>query len=498
MMTNKAPLLEVRGLTKRFPGVTALSNVSFDLRAGEVHSLVGENGAGKSTLLSCINGLQIPSEGDIYLDGNITVIRSPAEAISRRLSMVHQELVLCANMTVAENIYLGREPTRKGGLNDKARMNSDARALLARLQVKIDPEQKLGSLSLNEQQIVEICRALAADPKVIVFDEPTASLNDDQVRHLLDIIIDLKKRGIAVIYVSHRLAEVLEISDRITILRDGQLVSTEPAQGMTEDRLVSLMVGREYKSIATAHRDRSFGKTVLKADAISHKNLFKDVSFEVREGEILGIAGLLGCQREAVIRSIFGVRPIDSGSLTIYEKPCHFRTPRDAIDAGVAFMAADRKHEGLVLGMAVADNLGLVILDHIKTFGFLQKRSLTSMTTQMVKLLAIKVSTLTQRVSQLSGGNQQKIVIGKWIARKSDVIIAEDPTRGVDVGATAEIWRSIQSLADEKRAVIVLTTELEEMTQVCDRIIVMGRGRVTGSFERKDFSTEEIARCFFA
>lgn len=498
MVTGQIPLLEVRGLTKHFPGVIALSNVSFDLRAGEVHSLVGENGAGKSTLLSCINGLQAPSEGAIYLDGDIAVIKSPAEAIARRLSMVHQELVLCANMTVAENIFLGREPTRKGGLNDKTRMNSDARTLLARLQVAIDPEQKLGSLSLNEQQIVEICRALAADPKVIVFDEPTASLNDDQVRHLLDIIIDLKEHGIAVVYVSHRLAEVLEISDRITILRDGQVVSTEPALGMSEDRLVSLMVGREYKSSAMAHQDRPLSKTVLKAEAISHKNLFQDVNFEVREGEILGIAGLLGCQREAVVRSIFGVRPIDSGSLTIHGKPCHFRAPRDAIDAGVAFMAADRKHEGLVLGMAVADNLGLAILDRIKTLGFLRKRALASTTAQMIKLLAIKVSTMTQRVSQLSGGNQQKIVIGKWIARKSDVIIAEDPTRGVDVGAKVEIWRNIQSLAEEKRAVIVLTTELEEMIQVCDRIIVMGRGRVTGSFERKDFSTEEIARCFFA
>lgn len=495
-MTQPTALLEVKNISKVFPGVLALNDVTLDLRAGEVHSLVGENGAGKSTLLSCINGLQKPTSGQIYVDGQIAEFNRPVDAIGRRLSMVHQELVLCPNLTVAENIYLGREPTGRGGLKDTARLEKDARELLAQLRVPIDPARNLGLLSLNEQQIVEICRALAADPKVIVFDEPTASLNDDQVEHLLGIINDLRARGLGIIYVSHRLNEVLDISDRITVLRDGQIVATEAAAKLDQAKLVSLMVGRERKPGENAYSQRKLGEIVLDAQEIGNTH-FKDVSFSLRKGEILGIAGLLGCQREAVVRSIFGAQKIDTGTLIIHGREQRFRSPHDAIKHGIAFMAADRKQEGLVLNMTVADNISLTILDRVKSFGFLRRRSVAEITRNMIELLAIKVSGFTQRVSQLSGGNQQKVVIGKWIARKSDIIIAEDPTRGVDVGAKFEIWRAIQSLADEGRSVILLTTELEEMMAACDRIIVMGRGRVTGSFQRKDFSAEAIAHRFF-
>ncbi len=497
-MTASGPLLEVRGITKRFPGVTALSDVSFDLRAGEVHSLVGENGAGKSTLLSCINGLQMPSEGAIYLHGRKVVFTNPADAIRQRLSMVHQELVLCPNLTVAENIYLGREPSRRGGRSDRARMLRDAKALLSEIQVEIDPDRELGSLSLNEQQIVEICRALAANPKVIVFDEPTASLNDDQVEHLLEIIRGLKARGLGIVYVSHRLSEVLAISDRVTVLRDGRVVATEAAKDLDVSRLVALMVGREHKPGESSYHARELGPVVLEARSISQGDRFKDVSFTLRRGEILGIAGLLGCQREAVVRAVFGAEPIESGTLLVEGKERDFRSPHDAIDAGIAFMAADRKREGLVLSMGMADNISLTLLDRLGRLGFLQRRVLSKVTRETIESLSIKASSLTQRVSQLSGGNQQKVVIGKWIARKSNIILAEDPTRGVDVGAKFEIWRAIQSLAEEGRGVILLTTELEEMMLACDRIIVMGRGRVTGSFEREAFSAEAIAHCFFA
>ncbi len=495
-MTETSPLLEVKNLSKRFPGVLALNNVSFDLRAGEVHSLVGENGAGKSTLLSCINGLQKPSEGQIYLSGQKTEFNNPVDAIRERLSMVHQELVLCPNLTVAENIFLGREPKRRGGLKDVVRLENDARKLLDRLRVPIDPSRKLGLLSLNEQQIVEICRALAADPKVIVFDEPSASLNDDQVTHLLQIIHDLKAQGLGIIYVSHRLKEVLDISDRITVLRDGQIVATETAENLNERRLVSLMVGRESKPGESTYSHRDLGEVVLDAQQIGNQQ-FQDISFSLHKGEILGIAGLLGCQREAVIRALFGAQKIDSGKLVIHGREQRFRSPHDAIENGVALMAADRKQDGLVLSMTVEDNISLPILDRIRSFGFLRRRSLTEVTREMIELLAIKVSGFAQKISQLSGGNQQKVVIGKWIARKSDIIIAEDPTRGVDVGAKFEIWRAIQSLADEGRSVILLTTELEEMMMVCDRIVVMARGRITGSFQRDEFSAEAIAHRFF-
>ena len=497
-MTAEHPLLDVRKITKIFPGVTALSDVSFDLRAGEVHSLVGENGAGKSTLLACMNGLQKLSRGAIYLKGQKVEFNNPVDAIGNRLSMVHQELVLCPNLTVAENIYLGREPTGRAGVKDRVRLEAAARALLDQLRVKIDPAVELGSLSLNEQQIVEICRALAADPEVIVFDEPSASLNDDQVDHLLEIIQDLKTQGLGIVYVSHRLNEVLEISDRITVLRDGKVVATEPAADMDEVRLVSLMVGREHKPGQSAYAERRLGEVVLEARKISRGAEFHDVSFALRKGEILGIAGLLGCQREAVIRALFGAQALDSGTLVVHGEEQRFRSPHDAIECGIAFMAADRKHEGLVLNMNVSDNVSLTILDRIQSLGFLRHLSLADTTRGLIDLLAIKVSSLTQSVSQLSGGNQQKIVIGKWIARKSDIIIAEDPTRGVDVGAKFEIWRAIQSLAREGRSVILLTTELEEMMMACDRIIVMGRGRITGEFDRPDFSAEAIAHRFFA
>lgn len=495
-MIQAAPLLEVKNISKVFPGVLALDDVTFDLQAGEVHSLIGENGAGKSTLLSCINGLQKPTKGKIYVDGRIAEFNNPVDAIRQRLSMVHQELVLCPNLTVAENIYLGREPSGPGGLKDTARLEKDAAELLSQLRVPIDPSHKLGLLSLNEQQIVEICRALAADPKVIVFDEPTASLNDDQVEHLLGIIRDLKKRGLGIVYVSHRLNEVLEISDRITVLRDGQVIATEAAKGLNKGQLVSLMVGRKRKPGESAYSQRELGDIVLDAQQIGNTH-FKDVSFSLRKGEILGIAGLLGCQREAVVRSLFGAQKIDTGKLIIHGRERQFRSPHDAIENGIAFMPADRKQEGLVLNMTVADNISLTILDRVRSLGFLQRRSVIETTRKMIDLLAIKVSGLTQRVSQLSGGNQQKVVIGKWIARTSDIIIAEDPTRGVDVGAKFEIWRAIQTLADEGRSVILLTTELEEMMAACDRIIVMGRGRVTGTFQREDFSAEAIAHRFF-
>jgi len=495
-MTQAAPLLEVKNLSKTFPGVLALNDVSFDLHAGEVHSLIGENGAGKSTLLSCINGLQKPTSGKIYVDGRLTDFNSPVDAIGQRLSMVHQELVLCPNLTVAENIFLGREPTGPAGLKDTIRLERDARDLLAQLRVPIDPARKLGRLSLNEQQVVEICRALAADPKVIVLDEPTASLNDDQVEHLLGIIHDLRERGLGIVYVSHRLNEVLDISDRITVLRDGQVVATETAKGVDQAHLVSLMVGRERKPGENVYARRDLGEIVLDAQQIGNSH-FQDVSFSLHKGEILGIAGLLGCQREAVVRSLFGAQRIDDGKLIVHGKEQHFRSPHDAIDNGIAFMAADRKQEGLVLNMTVADNISLTMLDRLTSFGFLKRSSVLEMTQNMIDLLAIKVGSATQRISQLSGGNQQKVVIGKWIARKCDIIIAEDPTRGVDVGAKYEIWRAIQSLAEEGRAVILLTTELEEMMAACDRIIVMGRGRITGTFQRDEFSAEDIAHRFF-
>ncbi|MER9299836.1 sugar ABC transporter ATP-binding protein [Mesorhizobium sp. M0621] len=491
-----APLLELKSIRKTFPGVLALADVTFDLKAGEVHALVGENGAGKSTLLSVMNGLTAADSGEILIEGNPVVLGDPTAALAKRLALVHQELVLCPNLSVAENIFLGREPAGRMGGNNRAALNWMAKELLDEIHVSLDPSRPVGELSLNEQQIVEICRALASRPRVLVFDEPTASLNDDQVRHLLDIIRKLKASGLGIIYVSHRLSEVLEISDRVTVLRDGRVVGTRTMAEMDEAALVSLMVGREHKPGQTAYRERRHGAVALEARAIGKTTVFDDVSLEVRAGEVVGIAGLLGCQREAVVRAIFGATSIDRGEIRVRGRPVTLRSPRDAIAAGIGFMPADRKREGLILPMNVGDNLGMTILRRLGRLGFLKRRQRNATANDLMQKLAIKTSGLSQPASQLSGGNQQKIVIGKWIARGGDIVIAEDPTRGVDVGAKFEIWRAIQDLAKEGKAILLLTTELQEMMDACDRILVMSRGRVTGHFHRGEFSAEAIAHCF--
>jgi ribose transport system ATP-binding protein len=496
-MNAPAPLLEVKSIRKAFPGVVALSDVTFDLRPGEVHALVGENGAGKSTLLSIMNGLLAPDSGEIWIEGVPVVLHDPAAALANRLALVHQELVLCPNLTVAENIFLGREPSgRRSG--SRKTLNRMAEALLDEIHVKLDPSRLVGGLSLNEQQVVEICRALASRPKTLVFDEPTASLNDDQVAHLLAIIRKLKRNVLGIVYVSHRLGEVLDIADRVTVLRDGRVVGTRERTDLSEAGLVTLMVGRDHKPGQTAFRDRKLGPVALEAKGIGKAAVFEDVSLTVKSGEIVGIAGLLGCQREAVVRSIFGAASIDRGEIRIFDKPVSLRSPRDAISNGIAFMPADRKGEGLILPMSVGDNIGVTILDRLGLLGWLRSGRRAAVAQDMVKLLGVKVSSLAQAAYQLSGGNQQKIVIGKWIARGADIIIAEDPTRGVDVGAKFEIWRTIQRLAESGKAIILITTELQELMDACDRIIVMSRGRVTGHFDREEFSAEAIAHRFVA
>lgn len=496
-MVSNPPLLALQSISKSFPGVRALSGVSFDLQAGEVHALVGENGAGKSTLLSCMNGLQQPDSGQIRLEGRTVSMTTPMTAIANRLTMVHQELVLCPNLTVAQNMFLGREAARSFGRIDRAAMNLRATELLELIGVSLDPGRALHTLSLNERQIVEICRALATDPKVVVLDEPTASLNDDQVAHLLEIVRKLRARGLGIVFVSHRLKEVLEVADRITVLRDGKVVTTLPASGTTEIALVSHMVGPERAGHQVAHRSRPQGALLLRVDRITKAGRFQDISFDLHTGEILGIAGLLGCNREVVAQALFGATPIDSGRIEVHGAKVDLRTPHDAIRSGIAFMPADRKNEGLVLPMSTGDNACLTTLDRLGSWGLLRRKGLRQVARQLVKLLSIKVADLSQRVAQLSGGNQQKVVIGKWIARDSAIVIAEDPTRGVDIGAKAEIWDALQTLADEGRGLILMTTELQEMLQVCDRIIVMSRGRVSGEFLRPTFSAEDITRQFF-
>lgn len=494
----ESPLLEVRRVTRTFPGVTALSEVDFDVRPGEVHALVGENGAGKSTLLSIMNGLLPPDSGEIRLEGTVVELDGPAEAIANRLAMVHQELVLCPNLSVAENIFLGREREASGGSGRRRDLLARTRDLLNEIRVDLDPAQPVGELSLNEQQIVEICRALSSRPKVLVFDEPTASLEDDQVAHLLEIIRKLRESGMGIVYVSHRMNEVFAISDRVTVLRDGHTVSTASASKLDERGLVSLMVGRDYDPSVSSYRSREHGEIAIEVAGLGRDGVYEDICFHVRKGEILGLAGLLGCQRDTVVRSIFGALHPDRGSIHIHGRPVSMHSPRQAIANGVSLMPADRKEEGLVLDMSVQDNLTLTILDRVRRLGMVDPGRRRSLAYRLIRQLSAKVSSPAQSVKSLSGGNQQKIVIGKWVARDADIVIAEDPTRGVDVGAKAEIWTALQELAENGRAVILITTELEELMGACDRILVMSRGRITGEYARSDFDAETIAHDFVA
>lgn len=492
----EAPLLEVRNITRTFPGVIALSHVDFDVLAGEVHALVGENGAGKSTLLSIINGLLPPDSGEIKLSGQTVSLNGPAEAIAHRLAMVHQELVLCPNLSVAENIFLGREREATGGSGRRSDLMKMAQVILDEIKVDLDPATPVGELSLNEQQIVEICRALSSRPKVLVFDEPTASLDDNQVAHLLEIIIKLRDAGLGIVYVSHRLNEIFAVADRVTVLRDGRTVGTVATPDIDERGLVSLMVGRNYDPAVSSYKPRDFGEVALEVAGLGVHGVFDAVTFSVRKGEILGLAGLLGCQREAVVRSIFGALPATCGTIKVHGKQVRLTTPRGAIAQGISFMPADRKEEGLVLEMSVEDNLTLTVLDRIRRLGFVHPRMRRTWADRLIRQLSTKVSSPRQPVKNLSGGNQQKVVIGKWVAREGDIIIAEDPTRGVDIGAKAEIWTALQDLAASGRAIILITTELEEMLGACDRIVVMNRGRISGAFDRPDFDAEAIAHRF--
>ncbi len=498
-MTDRAqsavPLLSVRGICKSFAGVAALKDVVFDVLPGEVHALVGENGAGKSTLLSIINGLQPPDSGAIEIAGRPVALSTPAVARANRLAMVHQELMLCPNLTVADNIFMSAEPRTFFGKIDRATMERNTRDLLLRVNVYLDPATEVSRLSLAERQIVEICKALAAKPRVLVFDEPTASLADAQVESLLAIIRRLRAEGIGIVYVSHRLREVFAIADRITVLRDGRIIDTRPAREMDEAEVIRLMVGRDLDHQFPPAPERVFGDVLIEADRIGARGEFEDISFAVRAGEIVGIAGLMGCARENVVRALFGIQPIDSGEIRVRGRRRRLGRPGHAIRDGIGYMPADRKKEGLVLGMSVHDNLVLPVLRRVSRAGLLSRLRRRDVADRMVRDLEIRLASSATEVVNLSGGNQQKVVIGKWLAHGGDILLVEEPTRGVDVGAKPQIWAALHGLANAGKAVLLVSSELPELMGVCDRILVMSCGRMTGTFMRDAFSAEAIARC---
>lgn len=492
------PLLEVRGIGKRFGAVVALHDVSFDVQPGEVHALVGENGAGKSTLLAIVNGLQQPDDGELFLMGQPARLAGPFEARRCGLALVHQELALCPNMTVAENLFLGQEPRNAFGKVDTAAMHRRCAELLARLGANISSHRRASELSLSERQLVEICKALASEPRVLVLDEPTASLTDEHVTLLLKTVARLRTEGLGIVYVSHRLEEVIRIANRITVLRDGRVTARFGTDEANEQKLIRAMVGRDLGQRFPPRHAPAPGEKLIEASRLGLRGRYRDIDLTVHAGEIVGIAGLMGCERESLIRTLFGLHVPDEGQLKVRGQIVRFTSAGDAIEAGIAYLPADRKAEGLVLGMSVYDNLALGSLPRLSRAGILSKRKQRAQGRILIEQLQIKAPAPQRGVGNLSGGNQQKVVFGKWIARGADIWIVEEPTRGVDVGGKQHIWEALHRLSRDGKAILVVSSELPELMGMCDRIAVMSRGRITGEFERANFDADAIARCAVA
>ncbi len=483
----------MRGIAKAFPGVQALAGVDLDVRAGEVHILLGENGAGKSTLMKILSGGLRRDDGDIEIDGRAALLDTPRAARDARIAIIHQELALVPEMTVAENIYLGRAPTRVGML-DHGPMVRGAAALLAQLGASIDPNELVGALSIAQQQLVEIARALSLDAKILIMDEPTSALTERETARLFETIRGLTVRGVAIIYISHRLDEIFAIGDRITVLRDGRHVVTQPIDMADRRELVRLMANRDVDELVPASA-RTMGKAKLRVEKLSHGRSLHEVSFTVRAGEIVGFAGLLGAGRTEIARAVFGLEPIDGGTVYVDDTAVTIRSPRDAIAAGIGFVTEDRKREGLVLSRSVRDNVALPILSRLAKLGIVRSRHEHATAEAAVRDLRIRTPSVKQLAQNLSGGNQQKIVLAKWLATGARILFLDEPTRGIDVGSKQEIYLLINELAANGVAIVLMSSDLPEVLGLSDRVLVMREGRIAGEFTRADATPERVMAC---
>jgi ribose transport system ATP-binding protein len=488
------PLLRLDGITKEFPGVRALSDVHFDLRRGEVHAVCGENGAGKSTLMKIISGVYQANAGRIIYKGEERSFSSPLESEAAGIAIIHQELNLVPHLSVAENIYLAREP-RRHFLVDRKKLRADAKRCLDRLGVDIDPDVAVRSLSVAQCQMVEIAKALSLDAEVLIMDEPTSSLTEQETRLLFKVIRDLKAAGVGIVYISHRLDEMAEIVDRVTVLRDGRYIATDDFAATTVDAIVARMVGRSLEEKFPDRTSTPSEDVIFKAEGLTRAGLFRDVSFTLRRGEILGFAGLMGAGRTEVARAIFGADPLDVGTVTLHGETLSISSPRDAISAGIAYLSEDRKAQGLAVKMPVDANMTLANMDEVSNrFGLIDFAKHEKVTKDYVDLLNIRTPSIKQPVRLLSGGNQQKIIIGKWLFRKSKVLFFDEPTRGIDVGAKFAIYKIMDELAAEGIGVVLISSELPEILGMTDRVAVFHNGRITGILDTRKTDQEEIMR----
>ena len=487
--------LELKGVCKSFPGVKALDHAQLSLRPGTVHALMGENGAGKSTLMKCLFGIYKMDEGEIYLDGKKIEVGNPDEAMKHGIAMVHQELQPIPARSVGENLYLGRFPTKNFGpvkITDHKKMYAETDKWLKEVKMDFDPKALLGTLSIGQMQSVEIAKAVSQEAKVIIFDEPTSSLSDNEVEALFRIMNDLRDKGVTMVYISHKMDEIKRIADDITVMRDGTYIGTWPAAEMTTDQIIAKMVGRELTNVYPV-RTNEPGEVVMEVQGLSsiHENSFQNVSFQLRKGEILGFGGLVGAQRTELMEGIFGIRGVVSGEVRMHGKAVKIKHPIDAMNAGIGLITEDRRGNGIFGCLSIKENVGVSIYNKFLKAGFvLDHKRINSIVDENIQKLSIKTPSMKEHISNLSGGNQQKVIVSRWLANDPDVLIMDEPTRGIDVGAKHEIYEIMVELAKQGKAIIMISSEMAELLGMSDRICVMCNGRLTGEIDKAEDMTQ--------
>lgn len=482
-------LLEMKGITKRFPGVTALDQVDFELERGEVHVLLGENGAGKSTLIKMLSGAHQPDEGEILVDGEKVEIKSAMDAQDLGISTIYQEFNLVPQLSVAENVFLGRQP-RSFGFVNRSKMRKDTQELLERTKIRVDADVPVQSLGVAQRQMVEITKSLSLDARILIMDEPTASLSGQEVDRLFEIIRGLQEDDVGVVFISHHLEEVTEIGDRVTVLRDGEYVDRVPAS-TEHSEFVRLMVGRDIED-QFPRRKPEVGDVLLEVKNLSKEGVLEDISFELRGGEVVGLAGIVGAGRTELAEAIFGAEPADSGEINIGGEALRPGDPGEAKRQGIGFITEDRQGEGIIPPLSVTENLGLAALGQNTSAGFVNRRKQRQQAEGMIEDLNIRTPSPNQEIRYLSGGNQQKVVIGKWLLNESKVLIMDEPTRGIDVGAKVEIYELMNELTENGAGILMISSELPEVLGMSDRILVMSQGRLTGELSGEEATQEEV------
>ena len=493
--------LELKGISKQFPGVKALDGVNLSVRPGTVHALMGENGAGKSTLMKCLFGIYKMDEGQIFIDGEKVEIRDPDDAMEKGIAMVHQELQPVLARSIGENMYLGRFPVRKYGplqVINHREMYSETEKWLKELGLDYDPKALLSSLSIGQMQMVEIAKAVSHEAKVIIFDEPTSSLSDKEVDFLFKVMNDLRDRGVSMIYISHKMDEIKRISDDITIMRDGTYIGTWRADELSTDQIIAKMVGRELTNIYPEHR-HDIGEVVMEVKGLTsiHEKSFRDVSFTLRKGEILGFGGLVGAQRTELMEGIFGIRHLAAGTIKINGKEKKIRHPSDAMDAGIGMITEDRRGKGIVGCLTIKDNVGISVYNKFLKAGFvLDHPAINKIVDNSINMLSIKTPSMQELIQNLSGGNQQKVIVARWLANDPEILIMDEPTRGIDVGAKHEIYEIMENLAQQGKAIIMISSEMPELLGMSDRICVMCNGKLTGEIHERSGMTQEAVMSY--